>query len=146
MANTDVLYAGMPIGPGSDVAVKNTEAATAMIAGDIVSLDTVHPFSATQQTPGVLLGVADIYCYGVMLEACAVGAIARCRTSGRAVIRAASDNAAVITIGDVVQVGAVSGRAKTRVTLKAALGVSLGPTTATAADTFVVDIRPTPAA
>lgn len=144
MANNDFQYAGMPIGPGSDVSVQNTDV-TDMTSGQIVKLDTAHPFSATQANVGILKTTTDDYPYGVLIENIPVGQVGRCRISGKVVLAAGSANAGVITIGDIIQCDATS-QAKTRVTLKAAIGVSEGPTTAAQGDNFVATLRQTPAA
>lgn len=125
MAANDFQYAGIPMGPGGDVSVTNTDS-TDLIVGNIVKLDATNVVSGTQPLPGVLLTTTDDYPYGVCIEAIAQTKSGRVRISGRVPVLAQ----AAITAGARVQCS-TGAKAKTCGAAKAQLGQAL---TAAAAD------------
>jgi len=125
MAANDYKYATTPI--GTDIPCKNTEASTALAAGNVVKLDATNVLSGTQANIGVLQGAATTdYPVGVAMEAAAAGKQLRVRCEGIAQVVAG----AAITAGALVM-PTTAGKVITQTAAKPQLGQAL---TAAAAD------------
>lgn len=125
MASNDVTLARTPL-PTGEMTIKNTEASTAMVPGNVVKLDASHLLSGTQPVVGALLTTDDAAPLGVVLENIAVGATGRIAVYG--IVPAIAE--AAVTAGTYVQ-SASTGKCKVNAGAKPTLGLAL---TGTAAD------------
>lgn len=125
MAANDFLYASLP--SEQDIPCKNTEASTALAAGDVVKLDTGHLISGTQGHIGVLQGTAAaVGVIGVAMEAIPAGKIGRVRPLGPVVQCVTS---AAVTCGTHVAASTV-GKVATQTAGQTQVGLALTTTTA----------------
>ena len=137
MAATDFQNARYPLGV-SEFPVKNTDI-TAMVAGMVVKLDTVHLMSASQGQVGVLIctAVTDRP-LGIVIEAIPVNGQGRLQVAGAAWAIAA----AAITAGAVVGAsGATAGDVIAYTATDPYVGVAL-TAAVNAADPILVLIQP----